>query len=147
MAPFLLLLVLLSAAASDQETVTGDLGDDVILPCRAADLPIRAVDWTRPDLEPDYVLFYRDGRLDATHQHPSFKGRVDLMDRDLKHGDVSLLLKDVSRQDAGTYECRVAAGGFRRTKRAIIDSEPIRIILLQVTASNSGREKDGTPPL
>ena len=82
-------------------------GDDVILPCQAADSSIRAVEWTRSDLEPDYVLYYSDGYLDPTRQHPSFKDRVDLVDRDLKDGDVSLTLKNVSRHDRGTYECRV----------------------------------------
>uniref|UniRef100_A0A8D0CWA6 Ig-like domain-containing protein n=1 Tax=Sander lucioperca TaxID=283035 RepID=A0A8D0CWA6_SANLU len=114
--------------------LTAHPGDDVILPCQAADPSIRAVEWTRPDLEePEYVLLYRDGHLDPTYQHPSFKDRVELVDRDLKDGDVSLILKNVSRHDAGTYECRVASGGSRHKKRGIIDSEPIRIIRLQVT--------------
>ncbi|XP_035850191.1 coxsackievirus and adenovirus receptor-like [Sander lucioperca] len=131
---FLLLLVLLSEAASDLIELTAHPGDDVILPCQAADPSIRAVEWTRPDLEePEYVLLYRDGHLDPTYQHPSFKDRVELVDRDLKDGDVSLILKNVSRHDAGTYECRVASGGSRHKKRGIIDSEPIRIIRLQVT--------------
>ena len=105
---------------------------DVILSCQAADPTIRAVKWTRADLEPDIVLYYSDGHLDPTHQHPSFKDRVELVDRDLKDGDVSLILKNVSSIDNGTYECRVAPAGSRRRKRAIIDSEPIRIIRLQV---------------
>ncbi|XP_035849842.1 coxsackievirus and adenovirus receptor homolog isoform X2 [Sander lucioperca] len=113
-------------------------GDDVILPCRADDSSIRAAEWTRPDLEePEYVLLYRDGHLDPTYQHPSFKDRVELVDRDLKDGDVSLILKNVSSIDNGTYECRVASGGSRRKKRGIIDSEPIRIIRLQVTEPGS----------
>ncbi|XP_028419368.1 butyrophilin-like protein 2 [Perca flavescens] len=143
MAAFLFLLFLLSEAASDLIVVSVHPGEDAILPCRAADVSIRAVEWTRPDLEPpEYVLFYRDGHLDTTHLHPSYKGRVDLVDRHLKDGDVSLILTNVRSQDRGTYECRVASGGFIRTKRAILDSEPIRTIQLQVTGSNSGRDKD-----
>ncbi|KAF1381085.1 hypothetical protein PFLUV_G00170830, partial [Perca fluviatilis] len=92
--------------------VTVDPGDDVILPCQAADYNISAVKWTRPDLEPKYVLFYSDGHLDPTHQHPSFKDTVELVDRDLKHGDVSLTLKNVSRYDRGTYECRVVSDRY-----------------------------------
>ncbi|XP_035849588.1 uncharacterized protein LOC116067087 [Sander lucioperca] len=121
-------------------------GDDVILPCQAADSSIRAVEWTRPDLEPpEYVLYYSDGHLDPTYQHPSFEDRVELVDRDLKDGDVSLTLKNVSRHDAGIYECRVASGGFRRKKRSVINSEPIRILRLQVpdpAGSNSGHSED-----
>ncbi|XP_032364730.1 coxsackievirus and adenovirus receptor homolog [Etheostoma spectabile] len=133
MAPVLLLLVLLAEAASDLIEVTMDPGDDATLPCRAADSSIRAVEWSRPDLQPDYVLLYRDGRPDPYHQHLSFRDRVDLVDRDLKDGDVSLTLKNVNINDTGTYECRVAPGVSRRKKRAVIDSEPIRIIRLKVT--------------
>ncbi|XP_039678230.1 programmed cell death 1 ligand 1-like isoform X4 [Perca fluviatilis] len=114
-------------------TVVTVPGDDVILPCRAAGSSIRAAEWTRADLKkPEYVLFYTDGHLDAAHQHPSFKDRVELVDRDLKDGNVSLILKSVSSIDNGTYECRVAPGGSRRKKRSILNSEPIRIIRLQV---------------
>ncbi|XP_038586531.1 programmed cell death 1 ligand 1-like isoform X4 [Micropterus salmoides] len=123
---FVFLLARLSPASSDVVRVKP--GDDVILPCRrAGEASIRAVEWTRPDLEPETVLFYRDGRSVKTQQHPSFKDRVQLVDRELKDGDVSLILKNVSSNDAGTYECRVATGGSRR-KRAIIKTEPIRII-------------------
>ncbi|XP_039678323.1 protein turtle-like isoform X2 [Perca fluviatilis] len=133
MAPLMLLVFLLSEAASDLIEVTVHPGDDVILPCQAAHPSIRAAEWTRPDLEePEYVLLYRDGHLDPTYQHPDFKDRVELVDRDVKDGDVSLNLKNVSSIDNGTYECRVAPAGSRRRKRAIIDSEPIRIIRLQV---------------
>ncbi|XP_078101346.1 putative butyrophilin subfamily 2 member A3 [Sander vitreus] len=144
MAPLMLLLFLLSGAASDKLVVHP--GDNATLPCQAADSSIRAVEWTRPDLEPpDYVLLYRDGHLDPTHQHPSFKDRVDLVDRDLKDRNVSLILKNVSSIDNGTYECRVASDGSRRKKRANIDSEPIRTIRLQVTepGPDSGHPKDG----
>uniref|UniRef100_A0A8C9X7F6 Ig-like domain-containing protein n=1 Tax=Sander lucioperca TaxID=283035 RepID=A0A8C9X7F6_SANLU len=99
-------------------TVVTVPGDDVILPCRADDSSIRAVEWTRPDLKPDIVLYYRAGRLNTTDQHPSYKGRVELVDRDLKDGDVSSILKNVNKHDAGTYNCRVITG----------DTDPIRII-------------------
>ncbi|XP_028462145.1 coxsackievirus and adenovirus receptor-like isoform X2 [Perca flavescens] len=121
-------------------------GDDVILPCQADDSSIIAVEWTRPDLEPEYVLLYRDGHLETDHQHPSFKDRVELVDRDLKDGDVSLILKNVNSIDNGTYECRVKPAGSRRERRAIIDSKPIRIIRLQVpepAGSNRGHSEDG----
>ncbi|XP_028462169.1 coxsackievirus and adenovirus receptor-like isoform X1 [Perca flavescens] len=118
MAPFLLLLFLLSEAASDPIVVTVNPGDDVILPCQAADSSISVVEWTRPDLKPDIVLLYRDGHLNKYDQHPSFKDRVELVDRDLKDRDVSLILKNVDIIDAGTYECRVISG----------DTDPVRTI-------------------
>ncbi|XP_045921465.1 uncharacterized protein LOC123980911 [Micropterus dolomieu] len=136
MEKFLFLLVMSQAAA---DVVQVKPGDDVILSCQAGDVFIRAVEWTRPDLEPEYVLFYRDGRSDPTQQHPSFKNRVQLVDRELKDGDVSLILKNVSSNDAGTYECRVATG-LSRHQRIIIESEPIRIIQLEVSASGSSED-------
>ncbi|XP_035849869.1 uncharacterized protein LOC116041340 isoform X2 [Sander lucioperca] len=137
MAPLMLLLLILSEAASDVIELTVDPGDNATLPCQAADSSIRAVAWSRPDLEPDIILYYSDGHLDPTYQNPSFKDRVDLVDRELKDGDVSLILKNVSSIDNGTYECRVTSADFRRKKRAVIDSEPIRTIRLQVTEPGS----------
>ncbi|XP_039678248.1 coxsackievirus and adenovirus receptor-like [Perca fluviatilis] len=126
-------------------TVVTVPGDDVILPCRAADSFIRVVEWTRPDLEPDIVLLYRDGNLDPTHQHPSFKNRVELVDRELKDRDVSLTLKNVRSIDNGTYECRVESDDSRRRKRSIRDSEPIRIIRLQVTEPAGPEDGPSSP--
>ncbi|XP_038586495.1 coxsackievirus and adenovirus receptor-like [Micropterus salmoides] len=127
---FVFLLILLSPAASDVVQVKP--GDEVTLPCQTGEASIRAVEWSRPELESEYVLFYRDGGSVSEHQHPSFKDRVQLVDRELKDGDVSLILKNVSRNDAGTYECRVATEGSRR-KRANIETEPIRTYQLKVS--------------
>ncbi|XP_078020859.1 uncharacterized protein LOC117245929 [Epinephelus lanceolatus] len=126
------------ALIKPDQHVTVHPGDNVTLRCEAGDVSIRAVEWTRPDLEPQYVLFYRHKHSDPTHQHPSFTGRVELVDRELKDGDVSLTLKNVTSRDSGTYECRVKSGGSRRTKRAIIKTDPITVIYLEVT----GAEKE-----
>uniref|UniRef100_A0A8C9ZAK0 Ig-like domain-containing protein n=1 Tax=Sander lucioperca TaxID=283035 RepID=A0A8C9ZAK0_SANLU len=118
---------------SDVIEITVHPGQDVNLPCQAPDSFIRALEWTRPDLEPDTVLLYSDGHFETDDQNPSFKDRVELVDRELKNGDVSLILKNVSSIDNGTYKCGVKAGGPRRKKR---DSDPIRTIRtvrLQVT--------------
>uniref|UniRef100_A0A3P9AV62 Immunoglobulin V-set domain-containing protein n=1 Tax=Maylandia zebra TaxID=106582 RepID=A0A3P9AV62_9CICH len=59
------------------------------------------------DLESEYVLLYRDNLSIPEYQHPSFKNRVDLQDRQMKDGDVSVILRDVTVSDTGTYECHV----------------------------------------
>uniref|UniRef100_A0A3P9DCB6 Ig-like domain-containing protein n=1 Tax=Maylandia zebra TaxID=106582 RepID=A0A3P9DCB6_9CICH len=92
-------------------------GQNVTLTCRAPNSNISVVEWTRADLGDGYVLFYRNKQFDPENQHPSFKNRVDLQDRQMKDGDVSLILNDVSINDAGGYECRVKAGTNRKEKQ------------------------------
>ncbi|XP_059210439.1 uncharacterized protein LOC131989266 [Centropristis striata] len=134
------LMFLLSAAAAEEITVSP--GDDVTLSCEAGSGFIRAVEWTRPDLEEEeYVLFYTDGHSDPKQQHESFRDRVQLVDRQLQDRDVSLILKNVTNNDAGTYECRVSLDASRRNKRAIIgDEEPISVIHLMVKDRDSSDE-------
>uniref|UniRef100_A0A669CWN1 Ig-like domain-containing protein n=1 Tax=Oreochromis niloticus TaxID=8128 RepID=A0A669CWN1_ORENI len=103
-------------------------GEDVTLTCRAPNNNIIVVKWSRADLGDEYVLLYRDDQFVPDEQHPSFKNRVDLQDRQMKDGDVSLILKNVTINDAGTYECRT-----NRRKRAILETEPICIIKLSVS--------------
>ncbi|CAI5669712.1 unnamed protein product [Oreochromis niloticus] len=92
--------------SADQEIITAKSGQNVTLTCRAPNNNITAVKWNRTDLVDKHVLFYQDGHSDSTHQHPSFKNRVDLQDTQMKDGDVSVILKDVTINDTGTYECR-----------------------------------------
>uniref|UniRef100_A0A8C9XV08 Ig-like domain-containing protein n=1 Tax=Sander lucioperca TaxID=283035 RepID=A0A8C9XV08_SANLU len=137
----LMVLMVLTQSEPSEPSVF-DPGDDVILPCQADGSSIRAVEWTRPDLEPEYVLLYRDGHLDPTNQHPSFKDRVELVDRDLKDGDVSLTLKNVSRHDAGTYECRVASAGSKQDEDCSTITHLLTHMLLFFRPSSPGGRED-----
>uniref|UniRef100_A0A3P9CZH7 Ig-like domain-containing protein n=1 Tax=Maylandia zebra TaxID=106582 RepID=A0A3P9CZH7_9CICH len=83
----------------------------VTLTCGALNKNIIVVEWSREGLEPETVLVYRGGQFVPDEQDPSFKDRVDLQDRQMKDGDVSLILKDVTINDAGTYKCRVKREG------------------------------------
>uniref|UniRef100_A0A3Q0SX49 Ig-like domain-containing protein n=1 Tax=Amphilophus citrinellus TaxID=61819 RepID=A0A3Q0SX49_AMPCI len=118
------------------KNITALPGQNVTLPCQAANnnKPIIVAEWSRPDLGDEYVLQYRDERFDPENQHPSFKNRVDLQDRQMKDGDVSLILKDVTFNDTATYECRVVQRGTNRRKRADLKTEPISTITLRVVA-------------
>ncbi|CAI5660139.1 unnamed protein product [Oreochromis niloticus] len=118
--------------SADQKNITAESGQNVTLTCRAPNNNIIVVEWSRADLGDKHVLSYRDGHFVPENQHPSFKNRVDLQDRQMKDGDVSLILKDVMINDAGTYECRVVQGGTKRRKRAVLDVDPISIIYLRV---------------
>uniref|UniRef100_A0AAZ1XSZ7 Ig-like domain-containing protein n=1 Tax=Oreochromis aureus TaxID=47969 RepID=A0AAZ1XSZ7_OREAU len=97
------------ARVKEELAINSTAGQNITLTCRAPNNNnnIIVVEWSRADLKEEYVLMYRDGHLYADGQHPSFKNRVDLQDRQMKDGDVSLILKDVTINDTGTYECRV----------------------------------------
>ncbi|XP_076737096.1 uncharacterized protein LOC143415652 isoform X2 [Maylandia zebra] len=102
---FVGLFVFVSAAQKNITAVSGQ--KNVILTCQAPKNNILVVKWSRADLEPEYVLLYRDEQFVPDDQHPSFMNRVDLQDRQMKDGDVSLILNNVTINDTGTYECHV----------------------------------------
>lgn len=103
-------------------------GEDITLPCRSAEgKSVIALEWSRTDLGSDSVFLYRDYRTDLRSQHPSFKNRVTLLDNQMKDGDVSLVLKNVTTSDNGTYECKVQIEGSTDTKlinTIILDFSP-----------------------
>ncbi|CAI5660617.1 unnamed protein product [Oreochromis niloticus] len=107
----LLSAYLLGCTSQDQENITAESGQNVTLTCQARNYSKETLLWSRADLGDDYVLLYRDELFVADNQHPSFKDRVDLQDKQMKDGNVSLNLKDVKINDTGTYECCVVETG------------------------------------
>ncbi|XP_037614956.1 CD276 antigen homolog isoform X2 [Sebastes umbrosus] len=141
MAALIILLFFLSGAASDLHLQTVNPGENAILKCDAGDASINVVEWTRDDLKSKYVFLVGDGHPQPNKQHPSFKDRVELEDRKMENGDVSLVLKNVSSEDSGTYECRVATGRSSRRKRGI-GGKPINSIQLEVTGKGDPETDD-----
>ncbi|XP_013763456.1 uncharacterized protein LOC102208411 [Pundamilia nyererei] len=133
-----LLSVCLSFVSAVEEVILGQTGMTIALPCQVPsnNNPIVAVEWSRRDLEPEYVLFYRDNKLVPDYQHPSFKNRVDLQDRQMKGGDVSLILMDLTTDDAGAYECYVVQKGANHSKTTSLDGYYIRATYLTVSLQN-----------
>ncbi|CAI5660071.1 unnamed protein product [Oreochromis niloticus] len=133
--------------SADQKIITADSGQDVTLPCRAENNNIIiVVEWSRADLREKYVLLFRDERFYPDEQHPSFRNRVDLQDRQMKDGDVSLILKKVTINDNGTYECRVFMRERHHRKRGHLKTDPISIINLSVVdppGQTGGDTEDG----
>ncbi|XP_039463972.1 selection and upkeep of intraepithelial T-cells protein 7-like [Oreochromis aureus] len=105
----LLLAGVFVSVSADQKNITVQSGQTVSLPCQAPNNKgtIRVVRWTKPGLQNENVYLYVDRRFYLEEQNPSFKNRVDLQDRQMKDGNVSLILKDVTVNDAGTYKCLI----------------------------------------
>uniref|UniRef100_A0A669F3A4 Ig-like domain-containing protein n=1 Tax=Oreochromis niloticus TaxID=8128 RepID=A0A669F3A4_ORENI len=108
-----------SFSLSDQKIISSEAGQNVTLTCQAPNNSILVVEWKRANLD-EYGLLYRDGRLYPANQHTSFKNRVELQDIELKHGDVSLILKNVMITDSGTYKCFVVMEIGNNNKSPII---------------------------
>ncbi|XP_051800726.1 uncharacterized protein LOC127532732 [Acanthochromis polyacanthus] len=109
---WMVLVAALAVPLQEKKYITAVAGQNVILPCKVPNnnKPITAVEWSRSELDPEFVLLYRDKRFDVDNQHPSYKNRVDLQDKEMKDGDFSLVLKDVTKNDTGRYECHVSQG-------------------------------------
>ncbi|XP_059193414.1 butyrophilin-like protein 1 [Centropristis striata] len=97
-----------SQVIGSSQPVVALAGDDIMLPCHlepAVDASNMLVEWARPDLDPRFVLVWRDGIEMESKKHGSYRGRTSLFTDQLKHGNVSLKLSTVKRSDEGTYRC------------------------------------------
>ncbi|KAM9425015.1 uncharacterized protein KZ484_006465 [Pholidichthys leucotaenia] len=106
------------SATVQKISITAPPGLDITLTCRVPNnTSVTVLHWIRPDLKPDFVLLYRDNKTHPDHQHVSFKNRVQLKDDQMEDGDLSLILKNVTVHDSGTYDCHVLKEGTNRGKR------------------------------
>uniref|UniRef100_A0A3Q0RPN4 Ig-like domain-containing protein n=1 Tax=Amphilophus citrinellus TaxID=61819 RepID=A0A3Q0RPN4_AMPCI len=102
------LIIALCTLTFNLSALCSESGQNVTLTCRAPNSnSINIVEWSRAGLGSQYVFVYWDGHFVPEEQHQYFKNRVDLQDRQMKDGDVSVTLKNVTTDDTGTYKCRV----------------------------------------
>ncbi|KAK2863438.1 hypothetical protein Q5P01_002971 [Channa striata] len=104
--PELISSVQLQVKDSDQQQITVKTGDDVTLQCldpRGGDIEL--LEWTRLDSEEDVIV--------CINRMCTQNNQVMLWDREMKDGDVSVILKNVNVNDAGIYECYVKVRGSR----------------------------------
>lgn len=96
------------AADGSPQPVVAVAGDDVTI-LYYLDPAVRAdevtVEWSRPDLNPQYVHVRRDGRDEYYMKNPSYQGRTGLFLNQLKDGNVSLRIFKVKLSDEGQYRC------------------------------------------
>ncbi|XP_050925604.1 butyrophilin subfamily 3 member A2 isoform X1 [Lates calcarifer] len=98
-----------SQLIGSSQPIVATVGDDIILPCHldpAVDAAPMTLEWTRPDLKPNFVHVRRGGQ-DLVDKHPSYAGRTSLFINELKHGNISLKLFKVKLSDGGTYQCSI----------------------------------------
>nr|XP_020464916.1 butyrophilin-like protein 2 [Monopterus albus] len=122
--------------ASDVRELKVNPGDTVTLPCLdPGHTTLQMLQWSRPDqLSHGYVYFYRDGHLLERYQHSSYHGRVEVKDLGMKDGDFSLILRNVSINDTGKYECRIGRGTSGRRKR----HDPVLLSTINLKVDDSG---------
>ncbi|XP_067380034.1 butyrophilin subfamily 3 member A2-like isoform X5 [Channa argus] len=92
------------------QPVVAKVGDDVILPCHlepAVDVATKTLEWTRSDLKPTYVYIWYAGQDYVNMKNPSYKGRTSLFTDELKRGNISLKLSNVTPADEGKYRCYI----------------------------------------
>ncbi|KAA0706183.1 Butyrophilin-like protein 2 [Triplophysa tibetana] len=88
------------------------LGGSVLLPCSVdslLSLEDLEVQWKRSDSD-TLVHLYQDGDIRPEVQHEDYSGRAHFFTERFKHGNFSLLLKNVTAEDDGQYTCTVHSG-------------------------------------
>lgn len=84
-------------------------GDNVVIPCHLEprqDVTASAVEWSRPDIPSvEYVHVHRNHNEVKAEKMKEYEGRTRLFVEELKHGNVSLMIMNVTPADQGVYKC------------------------------------------
>ncbi|XP_023202756.1 CD276 antigen-like isoform X2 [Xiphophorus maculatus] len=89
------------------EPVAVEVGQVAVLPCHLeppSPLSDLTLEWT---VNNSKVHIYRSHRDDPSIQDERFKNRTSLFKEELVHGNISLILTNVTKEDAGNYFCFV----------------------------------------
>ncbi|XP_056608130.1 uncharacterized protein LOC130425773 [Triplophysa dalaica] len=70
---------------------------------------IKKVEWSKSGLQKP-VFVCEDGDIRPEIQHEDYRDRAHFISDDIKHGNFSLLLKNVRQEDKGEYTCKVYRG-------------------------------------
>lgn len=109
-----------------RQPIVTTLGDDVVLPCHlepSINAEGLTVEWSRPELMPDpsdrlsrveYVMVYRDRHEVLDMKIQSYLRRTALFEEELKHGNISLKIVNVTLADEGRYRCYIPKLDSRR---------------------------------
>uniref|UniRef100_A0A3B4T4R4 Ig-like domain-containing protein n=1 Tax=Seriola dumerili TaxID=41447 RepID=A0A3B4T4R4_SERDU len=111
-------------------------GEDATLHCGRDGATIGVLTWKKLNI---YLLFFRDNHLVANFQDPSYRDRVALIDPELKSGDGSVVLRNITFEDAGRYECYLKEEQLGRNKR----DTGIRSVIDLIVEDDRGPTVDG----
>ncbi|KAM5172053.1 NACHT, LRR and PYD domains-containing protein 1 homolog [Mantella aurantiaca] len=98
-------------SGSQSLDIKGELHREVLLPCIVVykdefDYSILVVNWQRPENDTIvHSFFYNANQPD--HQSSHYRGRTQIFYESLPRGNASLLLKRLTKSDAGMYICYV----------------------------------------
>ncbi|XP_038156973.1 sodium channel subunit beta-2-like [Cyprinodon tularosa] len=125
---FIVGLCLAGMVSGEDEIIPAVIGEDVTLPCEAKErFPFKLVEWNRPNGgNTEFILVFKEKKISKSDTPDRYMGRVEF--KDLQKGNASLVLKNVTAEDEGRYECYVEKAS-NRSKRSI---EPISTIYLDV---------------
>ncbi|KAI4890336.1 hypothetical protein NFI96_001137 [Prochilodus magdalenae] len=113
----LLLLLATCAGSLFAQSKPVKVGSTTVLPCNWKEIPSTQLASSSPHVEwltVDGVVFERLGA--EMFQGERYKGRADVPQHNLRQGNCSLVLKNVTLADAGVYESYLTV---RRTKRSL----------------------------
>ncbi|XP_073344795.1 butyrophilin subfamily 1 member A1-like [Pagrus major] len=148
-----LLMLQPDSVPADPQDITVRPGEDVTLPCQGSSGGVSLLAWNRTEPKTDkYVFHFRDGILSENFQNPSFRGRVELSDPEMKDGDGSIVLKNVTINDSGTYECLIAEENAGRRKIDPNPNPPKLVNTIHLKVEESGptagiQDDEGNPGL
>ncbi|XP_022616609.1 nectin-4-like [Seriola dumerili] len=140
MALFLFVLALVPLICSHVTEAAQEVkvkpGEDATLHCGRDGATIGVLTWKKLNI---YLLFFRDNHLVANFQDPSYRDRVALIDPELKSGDGSVVLRNITFEDAGRYECYLKEEQLGRNKR----DTGIRSVIDLIVEDDRGPTVDG----
>ena len=89
------------------------------------------IQWSRDDLETDgFVFLFYNNRSHGFYHHPSYQDRVELTNPELKNGDASVVLTNITMNDTGKYECFVlwkSSGRGRRNEPKLTNTIDLQV--------------------
>ncbi|XP_072522990.1 uncharacterized protein [Salminus brasiliensis] len=121
--------------------LTVELGGSLMLPCYVeSPLPLEEleVEWKRTDSE-SLVHLFQDGESRPEAQSQAYSGRARFFTEEIKHGNFSLLLTDLTSKDAGVYSCTVYRQ--QETGQALVEIKDVERLIVtgsQVTGAYVG---------